>query len=81
MKKFTVLLTVVTVFLGAQLVHANSVTYRISAEIPAIIGVNVADHTIQENAAFQTTGTTLETQIQQIVRNDQPILLETVTSR
>ena len=78
MKKF-LLLTIVSVALGAGLVEAQTVSYQISATIPAIVGFNVPDP--QAVAAFETANTPLEKIIERIVRNDQSIILETFVPR
>ena len=77
--KRLLLLTIFSVVLGAGLVEAQTVSYQISATIPAIVGFNVPDP--QAEAALATANTPLEKMTERIVRNDQSIILETFVPR
>ena len=76
MKKI-LLLTILPVLLGIPWVAAQTVTYTVSATIPAIVGVNVpatAVSTSESNAV-------LDRQIERVVRSNETILLETIVPR
>lgn len=69
------------VFVAAQLAMANSVTYRVSATIPAIVGVNVfPEKELADDTAAQAQAS-LEKQVIEVVRNNERVLLETFTAK
>ena len=78
MKKLLVSATLMLV-LGAPFVNAQSVTYQISAIIPAIVGVNVPDP--NEMDAGMVSNAQLEKMVERTFRNDQAIILETFVPR
>jgi len=78
MKKL-LLLTITGVVLGAGLVGAQTESYHISVTIPAIVGFNVPDP--RTAAAFETTNTPLEKIFEPGIRNNEPIILETIVPR
>ena len=76
MKKI-LLLTIVPVFLGITLVGAQTVTYTVSATIPAIVGVNVSATAVNSSES----NAVLDREIERVVRSNETILLETIVPR
>ena len=77
MKKL-ILTWVLTAVLGTGLAYANSVTYQISATIPAIIGVNVpVEEALGREDLEVLAQQSLDRQVTELTRNNERIVLET----
>lgn len=92
MKKAALSLVLIITVTSAQAVLANSVTYRVSARIPAIIGVNVPPFTDPEREKLynekhgiitlsKLDEVVQEMTTQEIVRNNERIVLKTLVEK